>query len=114
VHVYVVGTMCAVLLSAFCTKSSIETQSDVSFRAHASTLLDFVMQITFKLPSSLKEVDDVLGQEEQWANAQKTEGTCHTRGSASAGGSHQCPTAASLVYQQVTAGVDFCSEVPSM
>jgi hypothetical protein len=32
------------------------------------------MQISIKLPFQRKQVDDVLAQEEQWANAQKTEG----------------------------------------
>ena len=32
------------------------------------------MQSSMKLPLKAKEVDDVLGQEEQWAHAQKTDG----------------------------------------
>jgi hypothetical protein len=32
------------------------------------------MQITMKLPLQKKQVDDILSQEDQWANAQKTEG----------------------------------------
>jgi hypothetical protein len=30
--------------------------------------------MTIKLPLKKKQVDDVLSQEEQWANAQKTDG----------------------------------------
>eukprot|EP00892_Ulva_mutabilis_P000818 jgi/Ulvmu1/10737/UM068_0025.1 len=33
-------------------------------------------KISLKLPPKLKDVDDVLAQEEQWANAQKAEVRC--------------------------------------
>jgi hypothetical protein len=33
------------------------------------------VQMNLKLPVKPKEVDDVLGQEEQWVHAQKTDGS---------------------------------------
>jgi hypothetical protein len=32
------------------------------------------LQISVKVPIASKPVDDILGQDEQWANAQKTDG----------------------------------------
>jgi hypothetical protein len=37
-------------------------------------MMGCVLQMSMKLPLKQKEAEDVLSQEEQWANAQRTEG----------------------------------------